>query len=191
MSAELRVAIGAGAQRWDGWVPTDKDDLDLTDRGSFERWFGDERAAALICEHTWEHLDSRESRAAAELCMEFMRPGARLRVAVPDGLFPDEAYQRNAQVGGPGPADHPAADHKVVYDYRTLVPVFEAAGFEVVLLEWWDEEGEFHYSDWELLDGPIGRATKLDTRNEAWRRGDDSPGFTSLLLDAFRPALDE
>ena len=68
-----------------------------------------------------------------------------------------------------------------------FVPVFTLAGFTVTLLEWWDERGKFHYADWDLSDGPIGRATKLDTRNEAWRTGDGSLGFTSLLLDAVRP----
>jgi predicted SAM-dependent methyltransferase len=187
VSVHLQVAIGAGPQRWEGWVPTDREDLDLTSRTSFEAWFGTERATAMVCEHVWEHLDHAEARLAAKLCFDFLEPGGRLRVAVPDGLFPDAEYQRMVQVGGPGPADHPAADHNVVYDYTTFPPVFASAGFTVTLLEWWDNRGNFHHADWELLDGPIGRATKLDTRNEAWRAGNGPPGFTSLLLDAVRP----
>ncbi len=184
---DLRVAIGAGPQQWDGWISTDRGDLDLTNRASFEAWFGARRASTMICEHTWEHLTEAEGRGAAEICFDFLRPGSRLRVAVPDALFPDPGYQRMVQVGGPGPADHPAAGHKVVYDYRTLMGVFESAGFCVTLLEWWDEAGRFHHSPWELADGPIGRSTQLDTRNEAWRNGEGPPGFTSLLLDAVRP----
>ena len=187
MSAGLQVAIGAGPQRWEGWVPTDREDLDLTSRSSFEAWFGGRRARAMVCEHVWEHLDQDEARVAARLCFDFLEGGGRLRVAVPDGLFPDAEYQRMVQVGGPGPADHPAADHKVVYDYRTFVPVFASVGFTVTLLEWWDEHGEFRHMSWDLSDGPIGRATKLDTRNAAWRSGEGPPGFTSLLLDATRP----
>lgn len=187
MSAGLRVAIGAGLQRWEGWVPTDREDLDLTSRSSFEAWFGGRRARAMVCEHVWEHLDADGARVAARLCFDSLEDGGRLRVAVPDGLFPDAEYQRMVQVGGPGPVDHPAADHKVVYDYRTFVPVLASAGFTVTLLEWWDEHSEFHHESWDLSDGPIGRATKLDTRNAAWRSGEGPPGFTSLLLDATRP----
>lgn len=187
MSAVLKVAIGVGPRRWDGWVSTDREDLDLTSRGSFEAWSGGQRAAAMICEHVWEHLDHDEAVVAARLCFDFLEDGARLRVAVPDGLFPDAEYQRIVQVGGPGPADHPAADHKAVYDYRTFAPLFTSTGFRVTLLEWWDEHANFHHTAWDLSDGPIGRATKLDTRNEAWRSGEGSPGFTSLLLDAIRP----
>jgi predicted SAM-dependent methyltransferase len=183
----LKVSIGAGPQRWEGWTPTDRIDLDLASRDSFEAWFGSRRASALLCEHVWEHLDLDDSVRAASNCFDFLQRGGRLRVAVPDGLFPDAEYQWIVQVGGPGPKDHPAADHKVVYDYRTFVPIFEAAGFVVTLLEWWDEEGNFHHAQWDLADGPIGRATKLDTRNEAWRKGEGPPGFTSLLLDAVRP----
>ena len=187
MAGDLCVAIGAGSQRWDGWVPTNKEELNLTDRASFEKWFGSRRASALLCEHTWEHLDDQEARNAAHMCFDFMQPGARLRVAVPDGPFPDAEYQRTVQVGGPGPADHPAADHQVVYNYRTLPPVFEAAGFEVALLEWWDETPTFPQRPWDLADGPVARATKLDTRNAAWRKGEGPPGLTSLLIDAIGP----
>lgn len=104
----------------------------------------------------------------------------------PMGCFRTPSISGWSKLVAPGQRIHPAADHKVVYDYRTFAPVFISAGFTVTLLEWWDEHGCFHYTDWELSDGPIGRATKLDTRNEAWRTGDGPPGFTSLLLDAVR-----
>ena len=66
--APLKVILGAGEQRWDGWTPTQKSDLDLLDPGSFARWFGNRRADALLCEHVWEHLTEDEGRAAARLC---------------------------------------------------------------------------------------------------------------------------
>jgi len=52
-------------------------------------------------------------------------------------------------VGGPGPA----AEHKVVYHYRTLTEVFSSVGVEVRLLEWCDEQGRFHWEDWDLHSG--------------------------------------
>ncbi|WP_234009003.1 hypothetical protein [Deinococcus sp. NW-56] len=86
------------------------------------------------------------------------------------------------QVGGPGPADHPAADHKVVYAYRRLSAVFRDAGFEVRLLEYCDDSGRFHAHDWDVTTGPIYRSRRLDHRN---REG--HLGFVSLILDAVRP----
>lgn len=43
--------------------------------------------------------------------------------------------------------------------------IFEAAGFEVELLEYCDEEGKFHYKCWNEEDRRIGRSFRFDTRN--------------------------
>ncbi|MFC4456321.1 hypothetical protein [Deinococcus sonorensis] len=183
----MRVIIGAGEQRWDGWTATQRDELDLTDPASFERYFGAGQADALLCEHVWEHLSVEQGWAAARLCFRFLRPGGRLRVAVPDGLHPDPAYQQVVQVGGPGPADHPAADHQVLYDHRSFVPLFEQAGFRVRRLEWWDEAGVLHTRRWAMQDGPVYRSVPLDHRNARYREGTGPAGFTSLILDALKP----
>lgn len=182
-SSALRVILGAGTQVWDGWIPTQREHLDLTERGSFERYFGDRRADAFLCEHVWEHLSAAQGLAAARLCFDFLRPGGFLRCAVPDANFPDPEYQRTVQVGGPGPADHPAADHQVVYDVHRFVRVFEAAGFRVDPLEYCDDQGRFHYHGWDVTTGPVYRSLLLDHRNR-----DGRLGFTSIILDAYRPA---
>jgi predicted SAM-dependent methyltransferase len=180
--APLRVIIGAGDQRWAGWTPTQQAQLDLTDRRSFEVWFGPRRADALLCEHVWEHLTEAQGRAAAQLCFDFLKPGGFLRCAVPDANFPDEAYQRTVQVGGPGPADHPAADHRVVYNHRQFAALFAAAGFEVRLLEYCDEAGQVHAHPWDPATGPIDRSLQLDHRNTGGHLG-----FVSIVLDAHKP----
>jgi predicted SAM-dependent methyltransferase len=82
------------------------------------------------------------------------------------------------KIGGPGPEDHPAASHKIVYNYRTLSKLFETAGFEVELLEYFNEDGQFHYKDWDLEDGVIFRSKKYDPRNK------DELKFPSLIIDA-------
>lgn len=178
----LRVILGAGEQRWDGWIATQREDLDLLDRSTWEAWFGERRADALLCEHVWEHLTETQGRAAARLCFDFLKPGGVLRVAVPDANFPDPEYQRAVQVGGPGPADHPAADHQIVYDFRLLTDVFRDAGFEVELLEYCDGSGRFRARDWDVGTGPVYRSLRLDHRNR-----DRRLGFVSLILDARKP----
>ena len=125
----LRIIIGAGEQRWDGWVPTHKEQLDLLDRRGWETASGTRLADAFLCEHVWEHLTEDEGRAAARLCYEFLKPGGFLRCAVPDANFPDPDYQAAVQIGGPGPADHPAADHQIVFEYQLFRDVFASAGF--------------------------------------------------------------
>ena len=181
----LKVIIGAGQQRWEGWVATQRDELDLADADSWARFFGERRADALLCEHVLEHLTPEDAKRAARNAFAYLKPGGFIRVAVPDRHFPDEAYQKIVRVGGPGPADHPAADHKVVFGYRELAEIFAQAGFSVDLLEYHDEEGRFHGNEWEPEDAPVFRSSKLDPRN----RG-GTMAFPSIIIDAIRPGVD-
>jgi len=180
----IKIIIGAGQQSYTGWIVTHKEQLDLLRRDDWVQSFGDRRIDALLCEHVWEHLTEAEGRAAAVLCFEFLKPGGYLRCAVPDSYFPDEAYQVMVQVGGPGPSDHPAADHKIVYEYRLFTDIFARAGFHVDLLEYCDEQGRFHYNQWSPADGPIYRSLLGDHRNQ-----EGTLGFVSLILDAYKPHL--
>lgn len=179
----VRVIIGAGEQRWPGWIATQKETLDLLRPGDWQASFGRRLVDAFLCEHVWEHLTEAQGRSAAGLCYRWLKPGGYLRCAVPDANFPDASYQRIARVGGPGPSDHPAADHKIVYDYRRFTDVFARAGFTVDLLEYCDGRGRFHYHQWSPDQGPIYRSLRMDRRN----RG-EKLGFVSLILDAQKPA---
>jgi predicted SAM-dependent methyltransferase len=180
--APLRAIIGAGEQRWPGWLPTQRDELDLLDEASWAAFFGERRADALLCEHVWEHLTEAEGRAAAARCFRYLRPGGYLRVAVPDANFRDPDYQRTVQIGGPGPRDHPAAGHRVVYDHRRFAAIFTGARFVVDPLEWCDKAGRFTFRYWDPADGPIYRSLRADHRNR-----DGKLGFVSLILDAHKP----
>jgi predicted SAM-dependent methyltransferase len=123
-----------------------------------------------------------EGRLPPTCVLKYLKPGGFLRCAVPDGNFPNPEYQKKAQIGGPGQKDHPAADHKIVYDYRLFVDVFASAGFEVDLLEYCDDLGRFHYNQWSMSDGPIYRSLLLDRRNP-----DGDIGSVSLIVDARKP----
>lgn len=182
---KLRMIIGAGATEQEGWISTQEDELDVLQPSDFHRLFGQEGVDSFLAEHVWEHMTEQEGRQAAANCYKALTPGGYIRCAVPDANFRDEAYQAMVQIGGPGPADHPAATHKIVYDYRLLVSVFEEAGFEVTLLEYCDETGVFHYNWWNPDDGKIGRSYRFDTRNSP-----EQLGMVSIILDAKKPLLD-
>lgn len=161
----MNIIIGAGEQRWDDWVATQGDQLNLLIESTWEEYFGDTKADAFLCEHVFEHLTYKEGCSAAALIFRYLKPNGFIRIAVPDKHFRNEDYQTLVQVGGPGPSTHPAADHKIVYGYRELVNVFESAGFVVHLLEYHDESGVFHLCDWDASIAPIYRSSKLDSRN--------------------------
>ena len=154
----MRVVIGAGNTAYNGWISTQEDELDLLNREDFARLFQYEQPTAFLAEHVWEHMTFEEGCLAAKNCFDYLAAGGYLRVAVPDKYFRNEWYQNMVKVGGNGDPNHPAFTHKIVYDYRTFSQVFLSAGFEVELLEWCDEDGQFHYKYWNEEDGQIGRA---------------------------------
>lgn len=180
----MKIIIGAGKTAFGGWVSTQQDELNLLNRADFERILNGEKAEAYLAEHVWEHMTLEEGVQAAKNCYDFLEEGGYIRVAVPDKNFRNEWYQNMVKIGGNGDPKHPAFSHKIVYDYRLLKYVFEQAGFEVELLEYCDEAGDFHYKYWNDGDGHIGRSLRYDTRN-SYEEG--RLGMVSVILDAKKP----
>lgn len=177
---EIRVVIGSGAYSNNpGWIETQETELNLLNKEHWRSLFRPDSIKVILAEHVWEHLSYEEGVQAAKTCFKHLRPGGYVRCAVPDGFFPDAAYQQAVQVGGPGPCDHPAASHKIVHNYRTLTSMFEEAGFIVSLLEYCDEQGRFHEEEWNPQDGFIYRSKRFDHRNT-----EEQLGFVSLIVDA-------
>lgn len=180
----MKIIIGAGKTSFDGWLSTQEDDLNLLHKEDFKKLSDENGIEAMLAEHVWEHMTEEEGVIAARNCYDFLKPGGYLRCAVPDINFRNDAYQQMVQVGGPGPVDHPAYSHKIVYDYLKFKRVFEKAGFVVELLEYCDEEGKFHYQYWNPADGKIGRSFRFDTRNSLKQLG-----MVSIIIDAKKPII--
>lgn len=178
----MRIIIGAGKKKYDGWISTQEEELNLLSLDQWEKITESEEIEAMLAEHVWEHLTYEDGIKAAKNCYKFLKPGGYIRCAVPDKNFRNEWYQNMIKVGGPGHEDHPAAEHKIVYDYKTLVKVFESAGFEVTLLEYCDEQGDFHYKEWDESKGKISRSYRFDTRNSK-----DKLCMVSIIIDAKKP----
>lgn len=177
----IKIIIGASSQSYPGWIQTQMNELDLLQKKDWEQSFPDRRIQAILSEHVWEHLTYEEGVQAARICHEYLTSGGYIRCAVPDGYFPNEEYLNIVKIGGPGPQDHPAASHKILHNYKTITKMFEEAGFQVVLLEYCDEDGEFHYHDWNPEDGFIYRSKRFDHRNQ-----NGSLGFVSLIVDVIK-----
>ena len=178
----IKVVIGAEKYNNNpGWIHTQEGELNLLDRTTWKNKFKESTITAILAEHVWEHLTYQEGIDAAKLCYQYLKPSGYIRCAVPDGYFPDEEYQNIVQVGGPGPKEHPAASHKIVHNYKTLSTIFKIAGYEVNLLEYCDEEGHFHFNEWQEKDGVIFRSKNYDPRNQG-----DKLGFPSLIIDAVK-----
>ena len=204
-----RVVIGAWGRSDPGWIPTQRDFLDLTKPSDWQRYFKPESVEAMLAEHVWEHLTPEEGLAAAKTCYTYLAPGGYLRVAVPDGLHPDPAYIDTVKAGanenahetaasqasnGSAVALHGnAANHKALYTYQSLKELFEAAGFRVTLYEYFDEAGRFHCEEWDRTAGTIWRSKRFDPRNRNGNLTSVYPGtlgdylsYYSIILDAVK-----
>ncbi len=204
-SQPLRLIVGGGPKiAYRGWHLTDQETLDLLLPEQWEKLFGQPRIDAMLAEHVWEHLTWEQGLGAASLCCQYMKPGAIFRVAVPDGYHPSPEYIRRVEPGGTGSA---AADHKILHTYQTFSKMFQEAGFEVRLLEYWDENQVFHHEPFSFDDGRINRrplfapTTPALTRDATFASdpalspraklrpaGNELYNTTSLILDAIKPA---
>ena len=175
----LRLVFGAANTHYGGWIATQQEILDLCSSGSFERILDGRLADAFLAEHVWEHLTGDEGVVAASNCFRHMQPGARLRIAVPDGYSTVPGYIDSVRPGGTGLGSE---DHKVLYNYVSLSRSLESVGFSVHLLEYFDEAGEFVANAWDPSDGYVARSLQHDPRNR------DGIHYTSLIVDAVKVA---
>ena len=175
----LKVVIGASGIVQKGWLRTEVEFLNMLNLSDWQRFFKPNSIAVIIAEHVWEHLTISDGELAIQNCFEYLKPGGYLRIAVPDGFHVSKQYVEMVRPGGHGAG---ADDHKVLYNYQTLTQSLENAGFKTTLLEYFDEDGKFHFVEWSVEDGLIRRSKRFDQRN-----ADRSLTYTSIIVDAFKP----
>jgi predicted SAM-dependent methyltransferase len=178
-TSRRRIIIGTSGVTARGWIGTDIEYLNLLKESDWKYFFEPRSVDAILAEHVWEHLTAEQGVAAAAMCFNYLKSGGYVRAAVPDGSHPNSEYITRVKVNGSGEG---ASDHKILYTHRTFRQVFEATGFAVQLLEYFDEEGVFHRQDWQAEDGMIHRSLRFDERN-----ADGKTNYTSIILDAWKP----
>lgn len=161
-SQDLKVVIGAGRIPQEGWVSTEKSFLNILVRRDWEKLFTEGSIKNIFAKHVWEHLSGSDADIANKNCFDFLKKGGVLRIAVPDGLHTGKEYVNYVK---PGDHGRGSDDHKILYTYTTMKERLEKAGFQVNLLEYWHEEGVFHYSDWTNDAGKVMRPKRYDERN--------------------------
>ncbi|WP_291038294.1 methyltransferase domain-containing protein [Dyadobacter sp. 50-39] len=174
----VKLVVGAMYSLFKGWIHSDIETLDLLKKSDWERYFQENSIDRILAEHVWEHLTPEQGQLAFKNCYTFLKPGGMLRVAVPDGFNPSEDYINYVKPGGTG---NGADDHKILYNYKLMSGFLENIGFKVRLLEYFDENGQFHKSPWDPEDGMIRRSADHDERNR-----DGKLGYTSLIIDAIK-----
>ena len=169
----LRVMLGAGPIKTDGWFQTDKEILDVTSPDDWSILFTPESIDSLLSEHMLEHLSEAEARTALAECYRYLKPKGLFRLAVPDGNRRDARYVKEVAP--------PADGHKMLYTIDSLTAILQSAGFATTPLEYFDAQEQFHASVWNPGEGMIMRSVRFDTQQEFQR---DGLYYTSLIVDA-------
>lgn len=174
---KLQIIIGAHNTKYENWHPTNIDSLNLLETASFQHLFGDKKVSRFLAEHVFEHISYVDALIALKNCYNYLEKGGAVRIAVPDGFHPNPEYINMVKPLGFGEGAH---DHKLLYDYKKLSKVFEEAGFKVNLLEYYDDQGTFHYNEWDSKDGHVIRSKRYD------KRFNEPLGYSSLIIDGIK-----
>lgn len=171
----LKVVIGAGPTHYPGWMLTDIPFLDATDAAQWKRIFSKGGIQRILAEHVFEHLTTEQFCQFLRAIRPLMAPDGFIRIAVPDGFHPDADYIEWVKPGGIGPSSD---THLLMYDYQLLTDLLRREKYQFCLLEYFDENGQFHKTDWDAEDGMINRSADHDRRNKA-----RPLAYTSLIVD--------
>lgn len=174
----INLIIGAGGLKYPNWVSTDKFLLDITHHQEWDFYFMQGSIDRILAEHLVEHLTVGDLTKALKYISFFLKPDGILRIAVPDGYFPDPDYINRVKPDGYGSG---SKDHKFLYTYEDLGRILTDCGFDVTLLEYYDENGLFHFNEWNPDDGMIVRSIRFDERNQM-----GEIRYTSLIVDAYK-----
>lgn len=157
---DLLVNFGAGSSGKDGWVNVDgfqQPSINCLLDGRAPMPFADASVAGFYSEHFFEHLRyPAEAGSFLRECHRVMKPGAVLRIIVPDGESYLKAYMAEGwnEMSGVRPLDEKRRDpwglsfrtkmevvnemfrqgceHFFAYDYETLDLLMRESGFEHV-----------------------------------------------------------
>jgi len=176
--SEIKLIIGAGPTKYKGWFPTDIVTLDVTNENHFKKYFKKKKINKILAEHVLEHLTNNELDLMIQNFYKYSDENVNIRIAVPDGFHKSEEYINTVKPGGTGEG---ADDHKNLFNYRSLSALFEKYGFKTRLIDYWDEEGEFHNNYSNDENGYILRSFLNDHRNK-----DGKANYTSLIIDFYK-----
>lgn len=174
----INVIIGSENTKLINWISTEQSFLDLTNKNHWEKYFKHNSISAIFAEHVWEHLTPEDAKTALENCYYYLKPKGCIRIAIPDGFHPNQNYIDLVKVNGTGLGAH---DHKVLYNYKSISEILTTIGYQVELLEYFDETGQFHFKNWNDDRGHVYRSSRYDKRNS-----NGQLNYTSLIIDGIK-----
>ena len=113
----IQLIVAAGDQSRADWISSEWYVLNITEHKSWKKYFSFNEVDRILAEHVFEHFDNKQTKNCLNNIHNFLKSDGCLRIAVPDGYFPDKKYIDWVKPGGLAPG---AEDHKILYNYQTL-----------------------------------------------------------------------
>lgn len=66
----MKIIIGAGKTRYEGWEATQESDLNLLSVSDWNKLFQINSIDAMLAEHVWEHLSYEDGILAAKTVLD-------------------------------------------------------------------------------------------------------------------------
>ncbi len=171
----INLVVGAGGTYYKNWFSTDISVLNVTKTSDFDKYFSKKKISKILAEHVLEHLKDDDLHKMLNNFSRYTSPDINIRIAVPDGYHTDKNYIDMVKPGGIGSDEH---QHEHLFTYKSLSAYFEKYSFKPVLIEYWDETGEFYTTYKNDENGFISRCLINDERNI-----NGKPVYTSLIID--------
>lgn len=163
------------------WLRTNREVLDELDPSQWEYLFQGIQLDGFFSEHVLEHLTPMQAVVALCLQQQYLKKPShsfcpRVRVAVPDGLYPDMYYQDTMKLRG---MKDDRSGHNMLWTIYTLSEAMDLVGLHPEGMEYFTEAG-FTRRNWSEAHGAV-----LRTYSNDWRNQEGNVFVTSLLVDGF------
>jgi predicted SAM-dependent methyltransferase len=156
LSPQTKIVLGAGNTSFPGWLSLNRDMCDLTLEKDFRFLFKTSSLDNILLEHVVEHLETQDFEKALDIMKKFLRPGGRIRIAVPDKNHPSSYVRELTGINGTEPG---ADDHKAFYSIDDFKGLALKHGLTLEPLEYFDHSGIFHSRDFNMENGYIIRCS--------------------------------
>ncbi len=156
-ASPIKVVAGAGDTKFDNWIAADIGELDITKEGDFNFMFEDKKIKNILLEHVIEHLEYDDFLKFLSIAKQYLTNDGVIRVAVPDANHPS-SYVR--ELTGKHGSEPGADDHKIFYNIDDFENIVIKSGYKIKKLEYFDNDGIFHTSNYDFKNGYISRCSR-------------------------------
>lgn len=158
MKEKVKLHLGCGWRNFgDDWIHVDGGDYKHLKHQSITdlSWAENESVDLIYASHVFEYFDREEAKTVLKEWNRILKPGAVLRIAVPNFKALAEMYTdgkiKLSQVLGPVFGKMEMGDtviyHKTTYDFESLSEVLKSAGFRDIKTYNWRTTEHSDYDD--------------------------------------------